>query len=308
MRRVGAMVARGLERGFSVWIVLGFLVGLALPTLPVPGPLPAGLLSVVLFFAYAGITREDLRAVRPFSGLGFVALRFGLVPAAVWGAARIVGAEATAPGLLLLALLPSGATSTAVTAILRGNAALALGSTVVTTAAVPVVVPLVMSWAVGAGVGVDPVAMAATLGGIVGIPAVLYGLIARLRPAVLPALRTRGSAMSVALICSITTLVTNGQRARILAQPGHLAALFAAGILFYGLAYAVGLGWGWRGRARDRIGWSIASGNNNIVLGLTLALLHLPDQVVVLLAALPAWIVGLAAIKPTLRALLPSDE
>ena len=61
-----------------------------------------------------------------------------------------------------------------------------------------------------------------------------------------------------------------------------------------------------RAGVREQISWTLSHGNNNIVLGLTLALLYLtPDDVVRFVAWDIAWIMGLSAIQPVLRRVSP---
>ncbi|MCB9670284.1 MAG: hypothetical protein H6734_12480 [Alphaproteobacteria bacterium] len=119
-------------------------------------------------------------------------------------------------------------------------------------------------------------------------------------------LRATGGPLSVGLICTIALLVASAQRARVLEAPGRLGALLVLGLLLYGGLYAMGLAWGARADGRARRAWALASGNSNIVLGLTLALLHLPEHAVTFLAWDLAWILALSAIQPVLRAMVPA--
>lgn len=289
-----------VQRGFSVLLLLSFFAGLAAPGLEPPSWIPAPLLALVLFVACARITPRDLEAVRLGDVLGFTAVRFGVVPLVLWSAFRWLHPP-LAPAVLLLALLPSGVTSTAITSILKGNPALALGATILSTAAAPVLVPALLAGLAGTTVAIDARGMATTLVLLLLVPTGLYFGVARHSRRIRTALERWGSLLSVLLICTIAFLVANGQRARILSDPSALVALYLGGAFFYAAMYGLGLAFGRSGTHRDRIGWALASGNNNIVLGLTLALLHLPDQVVAFLAWDLAWISGLSAIQPVLR-------
>lgn len=294
-----------VQRAFSGLLLASFVAGLVCPGLSPPPWLPAPLLATVLFFACARITSADLEAVRVAEVVGFTLVRFGAVPLLLWGVALQLAPE-LAPAVLLLGLLPSGATSTAVTAILRGNPALALGATILSTAAAPVVIPACMAGLAGTTVAIDTVGMATTLVALLVVPTALWFGLARRSQRVVGFCTTYGSAASVVLICTIAFFVANGQRARVLEDPGSLLGLYALGGLFYAGCYGLGALYGRGGSHRDRVGWTIASGNDNIVLGLTLALLHLPEHAVTFLAWDLAWITGLSAIQPVLRALEPT--
>ena len=293
-----------VQRSFSVLLLLSFCAGLAEPGLSPPDWLPAPLLAVVLFVACARIRPEDLEAVQPKQVLGFAFVRFVVVPFGLWAATAQVAPD-LAPAVLLLGLVPTGVTATAITSILRGNPALALGTTILSTLLAPLLIPTALSAVAGASVEVDGVAIGTTLGGLLFVPTALYFGVARRSARLVRWLQTRGSPLSIVLICTIAFFVANGQRDRILADPAGLIGLFAVGAAFYAVVYGLGIATGRSGSHRDRVGWTIASGNNNIVLGLTLALLHLPDQVVAFLAWDLAWITGLSAIQPVLRRLDP---
>ncbi len=296
-----------VQRGFSILLLLAFAAGLATPALSPPDWLPAPLLAIVLFVACARIRSDDLQSVEPLRIVGFAAVRFVVLPLVLWGLARLF-APSLAPAVLLLGLLPTGVTSTAVTSILRGNPALALGTTVLSTVLAPLLIPGALWLLAGETVRVDVLSIGLTLGGLVFVPTALYFGLARRNAPLVTWLQTRGSAVSVVLICSIAFFVANGQRARILADPSALVGLFAIGALFYVVVYGLGIAAGRNGSHRDRVAWAIASGNNNIVLGITLALLHLPDQVIPLLAWDVAWISGLSAIQPVLRRLSTASQ
>jgi BASS family bile acid:Na+ symporter len=291
-----------VQRAFSVLLLLAFAAGLATPALSPPDWLPAPLLAVVLFVACARIRSEDLDAVQPKRVLGFAFARFVLLPLGMWFAVDLVRPD-LAPAALLLGMLPTGVTATAITSILRGNPALALGTTILSTVLAPLLIPTALSAVAGESVQVDGLGIGVTLGGLLFVPTALYFGLARRSPVLVEWLRTRGSPLSIVLICTIAFFVANGQRARILADPAALVGLVGMGLVFYVVAYGLGIGTGRSGTHRDTVGWAIASGNNNIVLGLTLALLHLPDQVVAFLAWDLAWITGLSLIQPVLRRL-----
>lgn len=302
-----SQVIDAVQRSFSVLLLLAFAAGLAVPALEPPTWIPAPLLALVLFVACARITASDLEAVKLSEVVGFSLVRFGVVPLLLWSVFRWLQ-PSLAPAVLLLGLLPSGVTTTAITSILKGNPALALGTTILSTALAPLVIPVLLSGLAGTAVEVDARGLATTLVLLLVVPTALYFGVARHSRRVRAQLERWGSLASVVLICTIAFLVANGQRARILSDPSALIALYAGGAVFYAAMYGLGLAFGRRGSHRDRIGWALASGNNNIVLGLTLALLHLPEQAVAFLAWDLAWISGLSAIQPVLRRLGTGSE
>lgn len=293
-----------VEKGFSGFLLLGFALGVALPPLPtLPGLVPS-LLAGVLFIACARITPSDLRHVAPLRVAAFYVLRFLLVPVLLWTLARRLFPSLATP-VLLLGLLPTGVTAPAITAILRGNPALALAATTLSTAAAPLTIPTGLMLLADADIAIDVRGITTTLVTLLLVPTLTWFGVARHSERLRGLLTRRGGLFSVVLICTIAVFVANDQRERILADPLGLVVLFLGGLGFYVLAYAIGLASAGRGPHRERVAWALSSGNHNIVLGVTLALLHLPDAVVPLVAWDLAWIVGLSAIQPVLRALEP---
>ena len=264
------------------------------------------LLSLILFLACARITKTDLAALALRDVAGFYLVRFVGVPAVLYALGVWLWPEA-ASALLLLGLLPAGVTTAAVVGILGGNPALALGVTGLSTLLAPLMIPL--AFLLVGKASVDPAAMGTTLLAILVVPAALYFGVVRRSERAVAALREVGPLLSVGLICAIAFLVSNGQQARILADPTALVGSGLLGALVYAALYALGALWGRPKRDRERVAWTLSGGNNNIVLGLTLALLYLtPDDVVRFVAWDLAWICGLSAIQPVLLALTVSSD
>lgn len=297
-----ALIGMVVQRGFSGFLLGAFALGLALPPLQPPTALVPGLLATVLFVACARITPSDLRHVAPGRLLAFYVVRFALLPVLLWALCSVLAPPFALP-VLLLAMLPTGVTASAITAILGGNPALALGATALSTALAPVAIPLGLALLGDSQVDIDLAGIGTTLFGLLFLPTASWFGVARHHPPTVRRLQEHGGVVSVVLICTIALLVANGQQARILEAPLDLAGLFAAGLLLYGVFYGLGLAWARGGAHRERVSWSIASGNDNIVLGVTLTLLHLPDAVVPLVAWDLAWIVGLSGIQPVLHAM-----
>jgi BASS family bile acid:Na+ symporter len=295
-------IVTSLQAHFGTLLLASFVLGALVPP---PGEPPAllvpALLGLVLYLAVVRIDPADRSGVRPSTLLGFHVVRFVLLPVGIGGMAAFVAPDLVLPAVVL-ALLPTGVTTTAVVTILRGNGAVALLVTALSTAVAPVVVPFAV-WVVG-GPELSPRDVGFTLLGLLVLPVVLHGLVTARSPRLTAALREVGPPTSVVLICVIAFLVASSQQARIRADPLGLLTGFLLGGAFYTVAYGVGLAFARLTAAREaeRVAWALAAGNNNIVLGLTLALLHFgPDEVVLFLAWDLAWIVGLSAIQPVLR-------
>lgn len=289
-----------IQRAFGVLLLASFALGVAVPGLEdVPDGVIPTLLGGVLFLACARITLADRAQLSVAGVAGFYLVRFVAVPWLLYAGFAVVAPSLAVPALLF-GLLPTGVTTTAITSILGGNPALALLTTVVSTGLAPFVIPMMLGWA-GAE-DVDLTGVSVTLGLLLFVPVGLYTGIARRSERLVGLLREQGGVVSVGLICTIAFLVAGGQRSRILEDPAGVVGLFALGLCLYAILYGLGLAIARRGPQRERVAWALVSGNNNIVLGLTVALLHLDgDAAVTFLAWDLAWIVGLSVIQPVLR-------
>jgi len=111
-------------------------------------PLVPVLLGGILFFTglkvRVGAVVDELRGAQRLRRLGaLTALKLVALPLAAWAIARVIAPE-WALGVLLVTAMPAGLSAAAVTDLYRGNVALALVLTFVTSALCPLSVPLLL--------------------------------------------------------------------------------------------------------------------------------------------------------------------
>jgi bile acid:Na+ symporter, BASS family len=141
-----------IETWFWAFCVAAALIGLLIPQviLPLAGGMTF-LLGSILFFTglkldYAAAWREIKRpGVVIYGGI----VRLVVLPLAIYAAARLVLPGPLAVGVLIVAAMPSGTACSSLTDVVRGNAALALVGTVVTSLACPFVAPWIIGLASG---------------------------------------------------------------------------------------------------------------------------------------------------------------
>ncbi len=132
---------------FWLFCVGAALIGLLAPQLVSPlVPIIRYLLGAILFFTglkldFQGAVRECVRW--PTVGT-LVFARLVAAPGVLYGLARLVLPEPLAVGVLIVAAMPAGRACNALTDVMGGNAALALASTLATTAVCPAVTPWVI--------------------------------------------------------------------------------------------------------------------------------------------------------------------
>lgn len=230
---------------FPALILLGGLCGMFFPQafLGLTGWINP-LLMVIMFCMGLTLTLPDFALVfkNPLPVLGGVVAQFVIMPAMGWLVATVLHLEpALAAGLILVGCAPGGTASNVVSYLARGNVALSVAMTSVSTLIAPVLTPLLALWLAGQYMPVDAGSMAVSVVQIVLIPVVL-GLVLRM---LLNSLVLKVNALlpwvSVLAITFVVTIIIAGSAQAILSA--GLLVLVAV-ILHNGLGLLLGYGAG----------------------------------------------------------------
>lgn len=255
------------------------------------GPLIVPLLGVVMLGMGMTLTQERFLDVlrRPGVVALGVALQFLIMPLTAWALAALLALPAPlAAGLVLVGACPGGTASNVICYIARGDVALSVTLTTLSTLASVVATPLLTWVYVGHRVPVPLAPMLASVAAIVVLPVSLGVVLRRVAGARLaPALRWFPvlSATAVALIIAIIVAL-NHERL------GAIAATAAAAVMLhnllglalgYGLARAVGCG------PQTCRTLAIEVGMQNSGLGVALAVQHFPAAAAVPGALFSVW-------------------
>ncbi|MGJ3402690.1 bile acid:sodium symporter family protein [Glutamicibacter sp. NPDC055491] len=231
---------------FPVLILLGGLCGMLVPQAFVGfsgwiNPL----LMVIMFCMGLTLTLPDFALVfkNPLPVLGGVTAQFILMPSMGWLVATLLQLEpALAAGLILVGCAPGGTASNVVSYLARGNVALSVAMTSVSTLLAPLLTPALALWLAGQYMPVDAGSMAVSVIKIVLIPVVL-GIVLRMLfnqyvakiDGVLPWL-------SVLAITFVVTVIVAGSAQTILtAGLLVLVAVILHNALGLALGYAMGV-------------------------------------------------------------------
>ena len=283
-----------IEGHLGVVLLLAMVAGLFLPGLEVlPKELIPYLMLCIIYFAASKIHFDDLKAVRLRDvSLIFVG-RFLALPVLAFFVAQAFF-PVYAYAFLLLLLLPTGATLTAVMGIMRGNPALGLGATVVTSFAAPFIIPLAFEHLAGAAMDVDAIGMFKSLAFMIFLPVLLFIATVRFAPRMVPRIEKYSSMAAVLLIAVIAIIIFASQRALILADIGFLFQAVLVGLGVYAFLYLTGWVLFVRQGRRQRVSYALMCGNNNIALGVSLSFLYLPEQDMVIMVVWEmSWLLGL---------------
>ena len=210
-------------------------------------PLGAGTsyaLGVIMFGMGLTLTPPDFVLVvrRPLPVLAGVAAQFVIMPLLAWLLARGLGLDAAlATGVILVGCAPGGTSSNVISYLARGDVALSVTMTSISTLLAPVMTPLLTGWLAGQYLPVDAASMALSIVEMVLVPVVgglvVRALLPRAVERVLPAMPW----VSVAGICYVVLAVVSVSADTILsAGPLVLLVVAAHNCLGYLLGYLVG--------------------------------------------------------------------
>lgn len=172
--------------GFAVWVVVAVLAGLIQPSLYLSHlPLDYSsfltlLLQIAMFGMGATLTGEDfVRILKMPRGILIGAvLQFTVMPFFGWGVSSVLGLPAELMlGMVLLGASPGGISSNVITYLARGNVALSVTMTAVSTLLAPVMTPLMVYLYAGQSIDVNYIGMFWSILSTVVVP-VLFGLVA----------------------------------------------------------------------------------------------------------------------------------
>ena len=225
-----------ITRLFPLWAVAGSLLALARPEWFAPlKPAIVPLLGLVMFGMGITLTGQNFLAVlrRPFPVLLGISLQFLVMPFAAWLIAVLLGLPPQlGAGLILLGCCPGGTASNVICYLARGDVALSITLTAVSTLLALVATPLLTLLYAGQTVPVPVLDMLLSIFRIIFLP-VMLGVIAnhflhdRLRPvrAVFPMI----SVVAIVVIIAIIVALNHDQ---LLHMAGGVAVAVVAHNLF----------------------------------------------------------------------------
>ncbi|WP_051298831.1 bile acid:sodium symporter family protein [Arthrobacter castelli] len=228
---------------FPLLILAGGVAGMLWPTAFTGiAPWISPLLGIIMFGMGLTLTPPDFSVIakRPIPVVIGVVAQYVVMPLTGWliGVALGLPPELAA-GVILVGCCPGGTASNVVSYLAKGDVALSVAMTSVSTVLAPLLTPLLTLWLAGTYMPVDAGSMAFSIVQIVLVPVVL-GLVVRL---LMPKLVAKALPVlpwiSVLAITTVVLAVVAGS-AESIASAGLM--IFAAVVLHNAAGYAVGYG------------------------------------------------------------------
>ena len=238
----GVMLAWVWPQGF-VWMTDGRFAIAGQPLLNLAlGTIMLAMGLTLSFADYRSLARM------PRALLAGVGLQFLVMPLSGFAIARALSLEpGLAVGLILVACCPGGTASNIVTYIARGNVALSVAMTMVSTLAAVAATPLLTGWLAGAYVAIDRWNLLVSMIGVVLVPVVLGTVLNTVFPRAAARVNAVLPLVAIVLVVLIVGGIVGGAKAQIMEHAGVLLLatflLHALGFgLGYGLARMLGMG------------------------------------------------------------------
>ena len=262
----------------GVLVLLSAIVALTFPELvsQVKPTVINPLLGVIMFGMGLTLRADDFRIVfsRPKDVIIGCLAQFTVMPLLAWLLARVFALdEALTVGVVLVGCCPGGTASNVITYLAKGDLALSVGMTGVSTLLAPVLTPLLVLLLAGKTVDVDVVGMLLSILWVVILPIVAGLIVKRLWPRQTTAATAYLPALSSLAICAIILIVIAANAQKLLSS-GLVVMLVVMLHNVGGLAigYVVGTVLGMSAAKRKAV--SIEVGMQNSGLASSLATLH----------------------------------
>ena len=230
------------------------------------------LLGLIMFGMGLTLKPHDFALVvkRPLPVLIGVIAQFGIMPLTALFVVWVLGLpSAIAAGVILVGCAPGGTASNVVSYLARGDLALSVAMTSVSTLLAPLLTPLLTLWLAGEYMPLDGGAMALDIVKIVLVP-VVAGLVLRLLlPGIVDRLLPALPWISVVAIAVVVAIVVSGNRDNLL-EAGLLVlvAVMMHNLLGFALGYGAGRITGQPVSTRRTMAIEVGMQNSGLAAGL----------------------------------------
>lgn len=228
-------------RTFAFWVILFAVLGFFLPDVfKQITPYIVLLLGIIMFGMGLTISVDDFKEVvtRPFEVAIGVLAQFIIMPLLAVILTRLIPMPPeVAAGVILVGCCPGGTSSNVMTYLSKGDVALSVACTSVTTLLAPIVTPFLVWLLASQYLPVDPMSMFTSILKVVLFPLALGFLLQKLLPRVVKTAVPMLPLVSVVGIVLIVAAVVGASKGAI-AQSGLM--IFAVVVLHNGLGYLLG--------------------------------------------------------------------
>jgi Predicted Na+-dependent transporter len=208
MKRICQLISKYM----GVLVLLSAVIGLVFPDLfsHIKPKVINPLLGVIMFGMGLTLKFDDFKVVfsRPRDVIVGCLAQFTIMPLLAWVLAKTFGLDqALTVGVILVGCCPGGTASNVITYLAKGDLALSVGMTGVSTLLAPILTPLLVLLLAGQSVDVDVMAMFLSILWVVILPIVAGLIVKRLWPTQTEKATAYLPALSSVTICFIVLII-----------------------------------------------------------------------------------------------------
>lgn len=292
VEHIGTKLGRIAGTWFPLIVIVAGATAVLWPKPFVPlGPAINYLLMIIMLGMGMTLKASDFRTVvrRPFALIIGMLAQFFILPITAWLLVRALSVDpAIAVGVILVACAPGGTASNVMTYLAKGDIALSVSMTTVSTLTAPIVTPLLVLLLAGSYLDIDTFGLFRSIIQIVLVPIVVGILLQRFAPGLVKRMIEWMPLVSVIGITLVVLAVVSASAATIVATGltifGIVVVLNGVGlILGYLAAKAVGLD----EAARRSVSIEVGMQNSGLAAGL--ARTHFSPEAAVPAAIFSVW-------------------
>jgi len=278
-------IIRWIEGNFWAFLLFAMLFGVIVP-LPtdylLPLLKPELMLTLLLVFLKIDVI-SVLDRIRDYRLMAYLAFSFLILsPLVFFGLFSLWDAE-LAIGVLLLMSVPAGTSAPVLTDILRGNAALAMSLTIVTSLLAPFTIPLLFHFLVEQDIAVNHVQLFWDSASMIFVPMLASVVLKRTVPRFIKRVSPSFTAINIILLFLIVTSSFGSQRTMLLNNPVGLLEnilwMYFLSLLVHAFSFLLALG----RPKEDRIAIIVERSYMNNGLAVVLAATSFPPSILILM-------------------------
>lgn len=274
-----------IERYFWLFLIAGLVLGIAWPVYnDFLMALLKPLLMMMLFLVFLKTDMTGIiRQIKDYKLMIYLVFMYMLViPSAFFLVINLFNRE-LAIGILLLTAMPAAVASSTLTDIIRGNTALSLSITVITSMIAPFTVPLLFGFINYDDLSIDTLLMFKDLAMLIFLPLTISRIIKRFFQETIDKVKVTFTSFNVFLLFIMIYAAMGSQRDIILDQP--LVIIWQTFFLYliFVLLHIIGYVMGYRQDKESRKAIAVGAAYMNNGMAIVLAAIHFEPSILVLM-------------------------
>ncbi|MFP4366698.1 MAG: bile acid:sodium symporter family protein [Bacteroidales bacterium] len=274
-----------IERYFWLFLIAGLVLGIAWPVYnDFLMALLKPLLMMMLFLVFLKTDMTGIiRQIKDYKLMTYLVFMYMLVIPSVFFLVINLFNRELAIGILLLTAMPAAVASSTLTDIIRGNTALSLSITVITSMIAPFTVPLLFGFINYDDLSIDTLLMFKDLAMLIFLPLTISRILKRFFQDTIDKVKVTFTSFNVFLLFIMIYAAMGSQRDIILDQPLVIIWQTLFLYLIFVLLHIIGYVMGYRQDKESRKAIAVGAAYMNNGMAIVLAAIHFEPSILVLM-------------------------